>query len=756
METLHFLFNGHDFKFLTPVMNYVSSRPDVETKVLTHAGHVLSDLKEAETLNAWADIVFCEWALGNAVWFSQHKRPGQLLVVRMHAQEFRARQLPYLGQMDWNAVDRLIVICPAGEKYARENLPIAQDRISLVYNPLDIAGRFSVQRFPFSDFTLGYLGMVPWMKRPDLALDIFQRCSATDSRFHLRIKGKRPQDYKWMLSRKEEMDRYNAFDAALEASPHRNAVHFDEFDPEPGRWYAQCGFILSTSDYEGSHQSVAEGMAQGCIPVIRDWEGASPLYPARYLWHDPSEAAAAVLSYRTDPWKYWQEAARCRDYAVANFDARSICLAYDALFAAHPRYRPLRETHPPKDLRIALLAFIPAGCHNGYRVRVEQFISQYHRLGLHVVLVCLHNGKASEADLARHRADLEKSGCTAYTVAMPHFFDMAFGDAALQDIRAGVLPVLRKEKIDWLQAEAAYTGRIGLAAKEMMPGLRFAFDSHGVSPEEDVMSGASEARIRATECIERTVLEGADFVLFVSHAMQTHFMAKYGMLKASMVVPCCIRRQALRGNVSGACPLAVPQDRLVLGYVGTMVAWQCKDEMFRLFGELHRRHPDVFFLVLTPQPDQKVAHDLLRANGVPEADCLVAELPFDQVPSALVRMNAGMMLRKESPVNRAASPTKFGEMIAAGIPVVATDGIGDYSGDLREHGFGVIVPRAELDSMEYSDATCEAVYSLLAERRNESPDFIARATRYCEETLFWENHAEALVEEYWKIVNVPV
>ena len=52
METLHFLFNGHDFKFLTPVMNYVSSRPDVETKVLTHAGHVLSDLKEAETLNA--------------------------------------------------------------------------------------------------------------------------------------------------------------------------------------------------------------------------------------------------------------------------------------------------------------------------------------------------------------------------------------------------------------------------------------------------------------------------------------------------------------------------------------------------------------------------------------------------------------------------------------------------------------------------------------------------------------------------------
>lgn len=755
MEPLHFLFNGHDFKFLTPVMNFVSSRPGVKVRTLTHAGHVLSDFDEAQRLNEWADIVFCEWALGNAVWFSKHKRPGQLLIVRMHAQEYRAK-LPFLAEIDWNAVDRFIVICPAGQKVALEKLPIARDRISLLYNPLDIFARFSVQRFPFSDFTLGFLGMVPWLKRPDLALDIFERCSSVDDRFHLRFKGKRPQDYPWMLSRKEEMANYHAFDTALEASPHRNAVHFDEFDPEPGRWYAQCGFILSTSDYEGSHQSVAEGMAQGCIPVIRDWEGASPLYPERYLWHDTSEAVDAILSYRADPWRYWCEATRCRDYAVENFEARSICLAYDAIFAAHPRYPSVRKTDPLQNLRIALLAFIPVGCHNGYRVRVEQFLALYRRIGLSTVLICLHDGKASEDALARHRAEFEKLGCTAYTVPMPHFFDMAFGEDALRDIREGVVPVLQKERIAWLQAEAAYTGRIGLLAKEMTPNLRFAFDSHGVSPEEDAMSGASDARVKATESVERTVLEGADFVLFVSHAMQTHFMAKYGLLKPSMVVPCCIRRQALRKNIAGEAPLSIPSGRPVLGYVGTMVAWQCRDEMFALFGALHRRHPDVFFLILTPSPDQKVSHDLLHRNGIPETDALVAELPFDQVPAALARMNAGVMLRKTSPVNRAASPTKFGEMIAAGVPVVATDGIGDYSDALREHGFGVVVPRSELDTSTYSEETVEAIHALLAERRNENLDFLTRTSRYCLDNLDWEAHADALVEEYWKMEAVPV
>ena len=755
MEPLHFLFNGHDFKFLTPVMNFVSALPGVETRTLVHPGHVIVDEAEAETMNKWADIVFCEWALGNSVWFSRHKRPGQLLVVRMHFQEYQAG-LPFLGQMDWDAVDAFVVICPAARDYMMEHYPSVKDRLHLLYNPLDIFGRFSVQRYPYSDFTLGYLGMVPFRKRPDLALDIFERCSAADSRFHLRIKGKRPQDYKWMLSRKDEMAHYAAFDASLEKSPHRNAVHFDEFDPEPGRWYAQCGFILSTSDYEGSHQSVAEGMAQGCIPVIRDWEGASPLYPSRYLWHETSEAAKAILSYRTAPWQYWQEAERCREYAVDNFEARSICLAYDAIFAAHPRYRPLRETHPLREMRIALLAFIPVGCHNGYRVRVEQFIAQYRRIGLHVALVCLHDGRAPAEAVAHHRDDLAKCGCPVHMAAMPHFFDMAFGEDALKDIRDNVLPALMEERIDWLQAEAAYTGRIGLHVRQMMPGLRFAFDSHGVSPEEDEMSGASDARVRATEVIERTTLEGADFVLFVSHAMQTHFMAKYGMLKPFLVVPCCIRRQALRSNVVGECPLPIPADRPVLGYVGTMVAWQCKDEMFALFGALHRRHPDVFFAVLTPQPDQAVARDLLRANGIPESDSLVAELPFDQVPAALVRMNAGMMLRKASPVNRAASPTKFGEMIAAGVPVVATEGIGDYSDALRENNFGILVLKAELDTMSFSDETCEAIYALLSECRNENSDFIERTSRYCEESLFWENHAEKLALEYWKISRCPV
>ena len=756
---LHFLFNGHDMKFLTPVMNFVAAQDDIEVKVQKQRGHVLTleEKKEAEQLNAWADIVFCEWALGNAVWFSQHKRPGQLLVVRMHFQEYHAG-LPFLSEMNWPAVDALIVICPAAVEYMAEHYPAMKDKVHLVYNPLDIVERFNFPRPPYTDFNLGFLGMVPFRKRPDLALEIFEKCSQESSCFRLRIKGKRPCDYPWMASRTEEMAQYKReFDDKLAVSLHKDNIIFDQFDPEPGRWYAGCGFILSTSDYEGSHQAVAEGMAEGSIPVIRDWEGASKLYPAKYVWHDVDDAIRLIKSWRASPSKYWAEAEQCREFATENFEARTICLAYDKIFKAHGKYRSVEEKHPKADLKLAILAYIPPGCHNGYRVRVEQFVRRYRHQGLSVLLICLHSGKPQPMSVAEHRKELERLGCQVVIAEAPWFFDIEISSQQFLKLKDEIAPVLLQSGIQWLQAEAGYCARIANRLKEFVPRLRTSFDCHGVLPEEGMMSGCSEARVAFATRMEVECIQQSDFTIFVAHAMRAHYMAKYGLMATSAIVPCCIREAILRDAICQEEVLpGLPKDRPILGYLGTMVAWQCKDEMFKLFGKLHRLYPDVYFVVLTPKPDQKAALDLLAENGIAESDFRVQELPFEKVPAALVHFNAGMMLRKKSPVNRAASPTKFGEMIAAGVPVIATDEIGDYSEDVKKNGFGLIVPFDELDSMEFSDETCKNVHDLLVSRKNEDRDFIAATSHYCRESLLWDLHAQKLVQRYWELSYVKV
>jgi len=57
-----------------------------------------------------------------------------------------------------------------------------------------------------------------------------------------------------------------------------------------GDWFSKIGYILSTSDFEGSHLSVAEAMASGSSPVIITWDGADEIYPKENCFDDISNA----------------------------------------------------------------------------------------------------------------------------------------------------------------------------------------------------------------------------------------------------------------------------------------------------------------------------------------------------------------------------------------------------------------------------------------------------------------------------------
>src|SRR5690606_41111982 len=69
----------------------------------------------------------------------------------------------------------------------------------------------------------------------------------------------------------------------------RDAVIFDGPGSDMAEWFRHIGYILSTSDSEGCHTSVAEGMASGAIPVIYRWPGAETVYPSRFVFDDVDE-----------------------------------------------------------------------------------------------------------------------------------------------------------------------------------------------------------------------------------------------------------------------------------------------------------------------------------------------------------------------------------------------------------------------------------------------------------------------------------
>ena len=81
------LFAGHDLKFVDEIIQRFESLDSVEVKVDLWKGHTGHDALESAKLLKWADVILCEWCLGNAVWYSNHKKRKQKLYIGLHRQE---------------------------------------------------------------------------------------------------------------------------------------------------------------------------------------------------------------------------------------------------------------------------------------------------------------------------------------------------------------------------------------------------------------------------------------------------------------------------------------------------------------------------------------------------------------------------------------------------------------------------------------------------------------------------------------------
>lgn len=290
---------GHDLKFAKFIMEAIEKRDDLELLVDQWQGHDKHDEEHSLRLINRADTIFCEWGLGNAVWYSRHKKAGQRLVTRLHLQEITTR---HPEKFNHEAIDAYIMVSPYWlEKFVHEFF-LERKKCKMIYNLVDTE---SLNRPKSEDakFQLGMIGDVPQRKRLDKAIDIIEKLHVIDKRYKLFVKGKRPEDYHWMhsASRKSEMDYYHKQYKRIKNSGLQHNVFFDEHGPID-TWLTKIGFILSVSDFESFHLSPAEGMASGAIPIISQWDGSTEIYPKSHIFNDTAEmvdfiAESSMLHY---------------------------------------------------------------------------------------------------------------------------------------------------------------------------------------------------------------------------------------------------------------------------------------------------------------------------------------------------------------------------------------------------------------------------------------------------------------------------
>jgi glycosyltransferase involved in cell wall biosynthesis len=286
------LFAGHDLKFARELMKHLEIQ-GYRILVDKWDDHNKHDVQESKNLLAQADIIFCEWGLGNALWYSRNASRQQRLVIRVHSQELRR---DYLAQINHRNVDSYIFVGELVRRAAIESHNVPSAKTKVVANAVDVE-KLALPKTPNAAFNIGLVGIVPRSKRLDLALDIIEQVRAQDSRYRLRIKGKQPYEYPWLTRISSEMAYYSEqYERIEQINSHvPGTVVFDPFGDDMEEWYQKIGSVLSVSDFESFHLTLADGAASGARPYSLLWPGADLIYPQEWLYTSPSDIADGIV-----------------------------------------------------------------------------------------------------------------------------------------------------------------------------------------------------------------------------------------------------------------------------------------------------------------------------------------------------------------------------------------------------------------------------------------------------------------------------
>src|SRR4051794_40562620 len=265
--------------------------------------------------------------------------------------------------------------------------------------------------------------------------------------------------------------------------------------------------------------------------------------------------------------------------------------------------------------------------------------------------------------------------------------------------------LVRRHGLDVIHARSHVPAAMALIARRVT-GCRMIFDMRGLWAEEYADAGRwREGGIpfRITKRVEAAAIRAADAMVVLTKNVRDYlFSSRPG--PPVEVIPCCAdlaaiearadARERTRGELDAG-------DRPVLIYVGKFTGWYMEQEMVDFFAVARDVLPELLFVVVT-QADREPALAALAARGIGAEDFRITSSPPGEIGRYLAAADAGISFIRPCLSKISSSPTKIGEYLAAGLPVLSGPRIGDLDELLSAPGVGVLLP--EFNTAAYGDA----------------------------------------------------
>jgi glycosyltransferase involved in cell wall biosynthesis len=276
-------------------------------------------------------------------------------------------------------------------------------------------------------------------------------------------------------------------------------------------------------------------------------------------------------------------------------------------------------------------------------------------------------------------------------------------------IKRKVLQLHHKHNFDFTHCRSYVAASAGLTLfnKKRIP---FLFDMRGFWVDERVDNGQWDLKnplysffYRIYKRKERKYLFFAKHIISLTQKGKDELVSAYRVdaLKIS-VIPCCVdlahfdySKIDLLQQDKLKKVLGISENNFILSYLGSLGGWYMTREMLDFFKQLKSSKQEAKFLFITHDKKEKILQMAAEAGICPE-DIIVQPASRQEVPLLLSLSHWSIFFIKDAYSKKASSPTKQGEIMAMGIPIICND-IGDTGKIISESAAGVLINRFSTD-----------------------------------------------------------
>lgn len=142
----------------------------------------------------------------------------------------------------------------------------------------------------------------------------------------------------------------------------------------------------------------------------------------------------------------------------------------------------------------------------------------------------------------------------------------------------------------------------------------------------------------------------------------------------------------------------IKQDDFILSYLGSIGTWYMLPEMLHFFKELLKEKPNSKFLFITQESTDFILSSCLEQE-IPTNKIIVKKANREDIPNYLMLSQVNLFFILPVFSKKASSPTKMGEVLSMGIPIICNSGVGDVDDILENSNCGLIIK--QFNELEY-------------------------------------------------------